>query len=367
MKWFYYGSSKEEYDSCRKIIDDANNKNAKIVMIIAGFLEIIFGLLSGFLPAMAGYGKVCVIFGVLTLLLVCAEKVGLFTIKPNFKAYGILLLACAFSMAVSVVSVTEKTILFLMIIVLLPVLFVDYAWRMFLFVEMVSVIYCVMVFMVKDSNVAQHDIFNVLCFSSVSLIMQYFVNKSVVKGFISRVQNEQLIKAYEEIQEELLRQARTDMMTGLLNRTYFETRFTEVLSECKKENDVAYMYIMDLDKFKTINDTLGHQEGDRVIVEVANIIKNVINDKDCATRLGGDEYIFVLREKYHENNIENVALSIVNQIRQLKLADGTYAKLSVGGVRISPDKNEKYDDLYKKADIALYEAKKNGGNQIVLG
>ena len=124
--------------------------------------------------------------------------------------------------------------------------------------------------------------------------------------------------------------------------------------------------MMDLDNFKSVNDVLGHQMGDEVIVTTAAILKNSVRDTDVVARLAGDEFIMYLPfesdSSFLENKLEDIRIKMN---RDIKGAEGTVTiSSSIGVTFYNKDKN--FDTLYKEADEALYESKEKGKNQITV-
>lgn len=158
-----------------------------------------------------------------------------------------------------------------------------------------------------------------------------------------------------------------DSLTELPNRRMFNDRFSEIVQNCQNEKDLLAVIIMDLDHFKLINDTMGHDAGDEVIKEFGKRVKRNIRSSDILARLGGDEYVLLL------SCIESVSevVDIVNRIRSDVKNDWiingrkfqVYASF---GVAIAYAKMAVMKKMLKYADITLYEAKEVGGDQYKL-
>lgn len=362
----YFGCTKEEYDSCKQLRDHTNEKNVRAIATVSGIFELFFGLLSFVVPVIGKYGYLYLFYGVVSSLLSASTRSKRFHLNPTIQIYFLMLLSYSFGIAITVPSSEDKAILFPVMLVTLPFLFIDIEWRMVSFTAVVSVVYFIITFTVKNPEIAQEDMFNTIAFGGTALIIQYLVNKNVVLGFISRVKNEQLILAYNEAQEELKIKACTDLMTGLYNRTYFTNEAVHFFEHCKEINDKAYLVMMDLDKFKQINDTLGHQAGDAVIIQVAQIILKHLKGEEYGARLGGDEYIFVLSERFHSDSIEDVISDILKNVHSIKVQGKECVSGSLG-ITLIKSSEFVFDDMYRATDKALYQAKKMGGNQIVFG
>lgn len=365
MKNFgYYGFTKEEYDSCKHLRDKANLKNVTMICCISGFLELTLGIAAFFVSVVGNYGIWYVTYGILTLSLLFLARRRFGQIPTEWIVYAFMTLAFSCGILLSIPSKEEKAILFLVLLVLLPLLFLDNAWRMIAYLLAVSICYGIVAFHTKNPRVAQLDLYNIFCFGGLGILTQYFLNRQMLAGYISRVENEQLLKDYEKAQCELRRQAHTDLMTGLYNRTYFLKKVTDFLDNDARPNDTLYLTILDLDKFKSINDKLGHQKGDQTIIAVANVIQKHLEAQEFSTRLGGDEFMFLLCDRFHTTSPAAVIEDIMADIRNIQIHADWNASASMG-VTIFRQPSGCFEELYSSSDHLLYQAKKTGGNQIV--
>lgn len=157
--------------------------------------------------------------------------------------------------------------------------------------------------------------------------------------------------------------ATMDMMTGLKVKHYI----TKFMDECIDVGEHQFVVLMmDIDDFKSINDTYGHQTGDDVIISVANIIKSEIRSHDIASRFGGEEFLVMLRETNLEDAVL-VAERILKNIENYKIRTGKEfigVTISIGAAEFDDDIDKRPEDVIGRADEALYKSKKNGKNQI---
>lgn len=162
----------------------------------------------------------------------------------------------------------------------------------------------------------------------------------------------------ERRQATLAHLAYHDALTGLPNRQLFLDRLHQALaSATRNKRRVAVLYL-DLDRFKLVNDTLGHSTGDLVLRETANRFKSLIRAQDTVARLGGDEFAVVLTEVGAMDCAELVARKLIDLVRQPYLVDGHDVRLSCSiGVVASPDHAREQATLLRMADDALYDAK----------
>lgn len=158
--------------------------------------------------------------------------------------------------------------------------------------------------------------------------------------------------------------ANFDQVTGLPNRILYKDRLTQALGRARREaTRVAVMFI-DLDRFKAVNDTLGHEIGDEVLRQVARRLGDCMRDSDTVARLGGDEFTAILPNPGPEKAITRVATRILEALRKpFNVGGGQQAFIGGSiGIAVFPDDGDTPDTLLKHADQAMYQAKETGRN-----
>ncbi len=152
-----------------------------------------------------------------------------------------------------------------------------------------------------------------------------------------------------------------DPLTGLDNRMSLKTRLAEALASASASGRHVAVMMIDLDRFKAINDTLGHDAGDRVIAELARRIRAIVRERDIVARLGGDEFVVVLSELKRDARVETVVGKVFEQVRGRIDVDGNLVHVTVSaGVSVFPNDGLDGQTLMKRADIAMYAAKASG-------
>ncbi len=181
-----------------------------------------------------------------------------------------------------------------------------------------------------------------------------------VSYFVAEVQD---ISAQKELEQQLIQQAQHDSLTGLANRSVFMARLSEELSWCKNDpSKLLAVLFMDFDRFKMVNDSLGHTFGDRLLVIVAERIKGALRDADLFARLGGDEFGVLLPGLAHEQEAAEVAERIQEVLRDpVDLKDHEVFPSASIGIVITDGSYEKPEDVLRDADTAMYSAKEGGG------
>ncbi len=158
-------------------------------------------------------------------------------------------------------------------------------------------------------------------------------------------------------------QARHDCLTGLPNRVLFNERLEEGIKEAKDQGTELALFFIDLDQFKEINDSLGHEIGDKVLKVVAERIKAKIRKKDTLARLGGDEFTIIIEKYKNIQDISNLAEKVLKVLLQPIHVEGNTLYISCSiGISLYPQDDMNANNLLKYADTAMYKAKDEGRN-----
>lgn len=164
-------------------------------------------------------------------------------------------------------------------------------------------------------------------------------------------------------EKQLKQMAETDALTGLPNRMLFQDRLQNALDQATRLESLVGVMVLDLDRFKDINDTLGHPAGDDLLLQVADRILDCARKTDTVARLGGDEFAVIATNLKSPLDVEHLANRIVQALaKPFKLGDQVIHSGSSIGITIFPQDLGNPDDLLRNADIALYRAKADGGN-----
>ena len=170
-----------------------------------------------------------------------------------------------------------------------------------------------------------------------------------------------------EVAARFEKMARSDMLTGLDNRLAMQMRLSELLDTVEEDSDQKLTVIwMDLDHFKTINDTLGHLAGDKVLIVTAQRVKAVLGNRGWLARFGGDEFVIMARVESTEE-ARLLGAEILESISQpVSINENTVEVAASLGIAVSPDHGRQSEIMLKNADIALYHAKNEGGKSVRL-
>jgi len=167
--------------------------------------------------------------------------------------------------------------------------------------------------------------------------------------------------------EALEHQANTDALTGLANRNLLKDRLEQALIYANRANRVAGVLLLDLDRFKVVNDSQGHSQGDVLLQTVAQRLKACVRDGDTVARLGGDEFVLVLSDMAQVQDLLPVAQEILKALSEPVQLDGYAMTVSASlGISAYPRDGDSADVLIRYADTAMYRAKEQGGNAMAF-
>jgi len=179
-----------------------------------------------------------------------------------------------------------------------------------------------------------------------------------ISGIIALINN---ITDYQLLKMELEKRARTDALTGLLNKSAAQELIRMIMANYRKEGERSALLMIDADRFKDINDTFGHAEGDKVLAEVGRIIKNSCRAADVAGRIGGDEFIIFMRSIVEPENACMLADRLQLQVGHAFEGTALAGRVSLSiGIALCPEHGERFEALFKAADTALYLVKSRG-------
>jgi len=196
-------------------------------------------------------------------------------------------------------------------------------------------------------------------------IIPVWLTIAVVKDEQQKLQN--YIAIYTNLEEIIKMEDKAnylayhDSLTGLPNRTSFEMKINDILLLANIEKEKVAILFIDLDRFKVINDTLGHHIGDEMLIHLATLIQNKLDDKALLARIGGDEFVVVLKLKESKKEAGILAEELLAVIREpIHLHDYHLNTTASIGIAVYPDDGKDRNDIVKHADSAMYHAKEKG-------
>lgn len=171
-------------------------------------------------------------------------------------------------------------------------------------------------------------------------------------------ENQKVIKSRETIQLMVER----DALTGLLNQPACESHFTNAINNQKSDDERIILFFLDLDNFKNVNDSFGHNAGDELLIGISDELSQLLRPCDVACRLGGDEFVLIIKrdDKFDIDYYAEEVLKVITT--PYHIGNTTVRMTGSVGIAVTPENGTDFDDIRKKADIAMYKSKQSGKN-----
>lgn len=175
------------------------------------------------------------------------------------------------------------------------------------------------------------------------------------------------IQRRQEVEKKLEKAATHDGLTKLPNRLLLEDRLNQAIINCKRNKGIFSVFFIDLDGFKAINDSLGHEMGDMVLKTVATRLKKTLREEDTVSRIGGDEFVILVPHLTRKEDIDPIAEKVIKVLARPYVV-GTHSLTCTAsmGISLFPSEGMTYRDLIKHADAAMYKAKREGGSRFAF-
>lgn len=218
-------------------------------------------------------------------------------------------------------------------------------------------------------------IWSAAALTALVLLVVFLLHRNFVRNGLIQAAREadhrQLKEQYQEIlglQEQLKSQALQDPLTGLHNRRFLDAALPREIAKANRESYPVSLVVVDLDRFKHINDTYGHLFGDKVLTTVADILKKSARESDIVCRQGGEEFVMVMPGMSAEQALPRIDACRTAVEQNRILHDGTQVQVTISaGIASFPDHGKKVDDLLRSADNAMYQSKNDGRNRVTVG
>lgn len=341
-----------DYKEEKRIISanktEVNELNGKNIVVIASALFVVcalFVLVSLVVPRFAVYTRPCTISLALPLCAILLQVSGI-ELSPVISMYGVYTLLVLFSAVLSSLIAPERVCVVILIgIILFPTVYVDYSRRVNTILVIGAGVYIAIIWSFKPPDILRDEIINVFIFATLGAILGGFLRNSQLKSI--------------DMKHQLELKASVDALTQIANRASFE----EITTGLKDSMLPVALVLVDVDGFKSINDTYGHMVGDEMLKRVAALLKEYFRLTDTAVRLGGDEFAVVMPGSTEEAyDMICGRLNEINRRLQEEPVNGCPPSMISAGVAFS-ERGYK-DELYRFSDKALYESKKGTENKV---
>ncbi len=222
--------------------------------------------------------------------------------------------------------------------------------------------YCRVPFLAISGITSKERQFDVIGYGANDFVAKPVTPKELEVRVHNMVKHKQLFDQVEAQRDHLRRLALTDQLTGLFNRHYMSEVGSRRMTEAMKHGIPVSLLLLDLDHFKKINHTLGHDVGDIVLFETAKVIRECCLSGDIASRAGGEEFCVTLINRDRSNAI-GFAENLLKKI-EASLPEGIFVTGSIGLATVTKGKIVDFRTLFKAADEAMYKAKSGGRNRV---
>ena len=340
----YCGISKEEYGAVKK---EAYISNFKIWRILHCLMAVVFTLLFiDSLPNTMLRSNMWIYLS-FALYSIVSAVFFIFVMKKNsliaqFWIYLSISLLLLSGCLLTLNHPEYPSTTFVVMLLITPLFMVDKPYFMGFELAVASTVYLVWMHAVKEPYVFKMDAVNVVTFAASAFFIHVISNSIRIREFV--------------LARKIGIQKDTDELTGLKNKGALTREIDEFLTDGK--NDKGILFILDIDRFKAINDTYGHGVGDDVIHGFGAYLRDYFTGDEIVGRFGGDEFVFFKKGSDDGALAETIAREVVTGVSEaIALPDGA-AKVSASiGIALYHGEEKNYSELFKKADMALYEVK----------
>ena len=346
--WNQYGFETDVFDKYRDAVKRSNRDSVKvlsIISIVTSTITIVFGLTTKQEIAGLYFCLLMLAAGIAGVAVSCCVECS----RRALLVVGYILSVSVHLLAIFGSGMMKTDAFWIGTQMAVACYIFDYAWR----VGLLQILSFAGLYLTWTSRPGIDVNGTRLLFSGIFLVIGlitfYTLNRTRASMILGR--------------EETRKASETDLLTGLMARMAAQQEIEEHL----ETDEHGVLMLMDLDRFKSVNDRLGHQIGDKVLIDVAADMKKMFRNSDVLSRLGGDEFVVYLKSVPEKEWALQRASQIVQEIRRW-VGEGTVniqITASVGIVMTDMVPRH-YDDLYRAADIAMYTAKAQGGNRALF-
>lgn len=341
--YFYCGLEKEEYNAVKKDAYISNYEVWKILHYLMAFVFIFlyFGSYANGLMAMNRWFYLgALLYSVLAVVVFSRLKKD--SLAAQLMIYLSMSLLFLFAAFVNLNKVEYNATTFVVLLVLTPMFMIDKPYFMTIELGVATAVFLVWMRGIKPDTVWQVDMVNAITFTVVGSFLNIIANALRIREFV--------------LTRQIRIQKDTDEMTGLRNKGSLTREINEYLADGAA--DKGLLFVLDVDRFKSINDTYGHDVGDSVIVQLGRYLGAGFTGDEITGRFGGDEFILFIRNTDDTEAARRIAGDIVAGVSESVALPDEEQKISISvGIAVYRGQEKNYSELFKKADVALYQAK----------
>ena len=342
----YCGIEKDEFNAVKK---DAYVSNFSVWRLLHFLMVAAFSVLfttsffSDLMEINRIFYLVALVYSVIaTVLFFCMRRDSLIAQLLIYLSISMLFL---FGCLITKNKPDYPATTFIVLLLVTPMFMIDKPYFMAIELTVASTVYMIWMYQVKPHDVWRMDLINVASYLLVGVFIHIIANSLRIKEFV-------LTKAIN-IQKD------TDDMTGLKNKGSLTREINAYLTDAAKDKGI--LLVLDIDRFKGINDTYGHDIGDSVIRQMGLFLRDTFTDREIVGRFGGDEFIVFIKDTDCAEQAGEIARNLVlGTAKNVLLPDGDQTVSVSVGIAVYHGAEKNYSEIFKKADIALYQAKADG-------
>ena len=350
--FFYCGIEKEEYNAVKK---NAYVSNFEIWRILHFLMAATFLVLFGFsffndvLRNNSFFYLVAFLYSAVAIAFFFAlEKDSLVAQLLIYLSISVLFL---FGCFISANNPELPATTFIVFLLITPLFMIDKPFFMAIELTAASTVCLVWMYHVETKKAWEMDLVNITIFTIIGIFLNIIANSVRIREFI--------------LTREIKIQKDTDDMTGLKNKGYITRRINSFLSDPATSKGV--MFMLDIDRFKSINDTYGHDVGDSVICQLGNILAAMASGNEILGRFGGDEFILFIKNSDDVSAARSLAAKLVQTASEKITVPAENQKISISiGIALYQGLEKSYSEIFKKADLAMYKAKADPVNRFYV-
>ena len=349
----YCGIEKDEYNALKK--KDAYVSNYNVWRVLHFLMAAVFGALfaGSFFSHLMGTNRVLYLafFLYSAVALFCFFRLRKDSLAAQLLIYLSISMLFLFGAFVTRNNPEIPATTFIVLLLITPMFMIDKPYFMAIELVAASVVFLVWMRGVKPYAVWRIDLVNVVIFTIVGIVLHVVANSLRIREFV--------------LTRKINLQKDTDEMTGLRNKGSLTREIDAYLENAS--TDKGILFLMDVDKFKSINDTYGHDVGDEVIGRLGAFLGSRFTGDEIVGRFGGDEFVVFLRGTDDPEPACRIADGIVRGIRESVVLPDPSRRVSLSiGIAVYHGQEKHYSELFKKADIALYRAKADPENRYAV-
>lgn len=350
--FFYCGIERDEYNAIKK---EAYISNFNVWKILHFLMAALFGALFisslhyDLLKMNSWLYMLSFAYSVIAIGLFFILKKD--SILAQFLIYLSISLLFLLGCVLSLSKPDLPAVSFIAFLLTTPMFMIDKPFFMAIELSVASAVFLLWAHSVKPYDIWLIDFANVIPFAVVGIILNVIANSLRIKEFV--------------LTREISIQKDTDDMTGLKNKGSLTREINRFLTD--KSTDKGLLFVMDVDRFKSINDTYGHDAGDDVIRQLGSLLSQTFTQGEIVGRFGGDEFIAFIGNADDPDTACRIADGIIKGVSENVVLENSGKRISLSiGIAIYHGSEKNYSELFKKADIALYEAKADPENRYHL-